>query len=194
MPLPLPSRTLAVLAPVSAVTMSLLPSPFKSATATEEGPSGVKGLLGPKRAIAVAEQHARRVAANIRGYQVLLAIAVEVAHGDRPRLGSSAEVLLGLKRSVAVAEQNARRVAVEQTKSAATKSLLPSPLKSPTATEEGPLPVRKSSWPEMSRCRCRAARSLSYSPGRGNQVTPAVADGMDPPSFSRRPSGAAAER
>ena len=47
----------------SAVTRSFIPSPLKSATATDIRPgSGAEGLLGLKRTVAVAEQHARGVA------------------------------------------------------------------------------------------------------------------------------------
>ena len=48
----------------------------------------------------------------VRGNQVTLAVAVEVAHGNRPRPASGAEGLPGLKRAVAVAEQHARGVVV----------------------------------------------------------------------------------
>ena len=48
----------------------------------------------------------------VRGYQITLAIAVEVVHSHRTRPASGAEGVLGLKRPIAVAEQHARGGAV----------------------------------------------------------------------------------
>ena len=60
--------------------------------------------------------------------------------------------------------------------SAVTRSLLPSPLKSPTATEQGAVPAPKAAWPETCRCRCRAARSrCGVAVVRDSQVALAVA-------------------
>ena len=75
----------------------------------------------------------------------VFAVAVEVGHCDRirPRF-FRAEGLPGLKRPVAIAEQHARGGAVPpDPQFAVTRSLTPSPLKSATATEYGPLPVPK---------------------------------------------------
>ncbi len=142
-PVPLPSSTLTVLAPWFAVTRSSLPSPLKSPTATDLGsrPVAIVGL-GAEAAGAVAEQHADRVGADVGRHQVELAVAVEVADGHEGRLGAGGEVGLGGEAAETVAQQHADRVGALAF--AVTRSSLPSPLKSPTATQLGPAPVAKS--------------------------------------------------
>ena len=112
---PLARSTLTLLVVWLAVTKSLTPSPFKSAATTDVRPvSGAKGLLGLERPVAVAEEDARGVAVAVRGNQVTLAVAVEVAHSNRHGHVSGAEGLLGLKRPVAVAQQHARGAVVRR--------------------------------------------------------------------------------
>ena len=71
-----------------------------------------RGLLGSegKGAVAVAQEHARRIVAEIGGDDVNLAIAVQVPYGDGTRRFSGGEGLLGLEGAVAVAQEHADRV------------------------------------------------------------------------------------
>ena len=70
--------------------------------------------------------------------QVDLAVAVEIAHCDGPGPIADGIVALGLECPVTVAQQNAH---VLLPSLATARSVLPSPLKSPTATEYGSLPT-----------------------------------------------------
>ena len=82
-PSPLPIRTF-IWPRLSAVTRSSLPSPLKSATATEDGkvPSALD-LGGLERAVAVAQQHAHRARALVVGRDhVGMAVIVEVTDRD----------------------------------------------------------------------------------------------------------------
>src|SRR5262245_47163248 len=60
-------------------------------------------------AVAVAQQHAEVI--GVRGHEVELAVAVEVADRHRPRAGGGAGAAGGLKGAVAVAQAHAYRAA-----------------------------------------------------------------------------------
>ena len=86
-PSPLLSSTVTVSASVFAVARSGLPSPFRSPTATESGcVPGAVVALGREGAVAAVEEHAHGVRrTDVRGREVGLAVAVQVA--DRDRVG-----------------------------------------------------------------------------------------------------------
>src|SRR5262249_20150608 len=65
----------------------------------------------PKRAVAVAQQHADGAAGEVCRYQVGPAVAVEVMDRDRARLRADGEANPGPERAVAVAHKQAARVA-----------------------------------------------------------------------------------
>ena len=94
--------------PAFAVTMSGLPSPFRSPARREWGlvPDGVvHGSL--KRPVARAAKHTDAVRGVVRDREVGFAVCVEVANHDRVRLTAGAVVDSLLERRVAVAEQHA---------------------------------------------------------------------------------------
>ena len=94
----------------SAVTRSLLPSPLKSATATEIRPaSRAEGLLGLKRPVAVAEQHAHGVVAASAVTRSLLPSPLKSPTATEQGPVSGAEVLPGLKRTVALGRAHGTR-------------------------------------------------------------------------------------
>ena len=80
-PSPLPRSTLTLLPLALATTMSGLPSPLTSATATERGcvPVAIGGLW-LEGAVAVAQEHAHAVARLVGDDHVGLAVAVDVGH------------------------------------------------------------------------------------------------------------------
>ena len=91
-----------------------MPSPVRSATATEIGSlARSEGLLGLERAVAVAQQHADAVVGSVGGDDVGDAVAVQVGHDDLKRAqGGGGGGLLGARGecAVAVAHEHAGRV------------------------------------------------------------------------------------
>ena len=102
-----------------------------------------EGLLGRERAVAVAQQHRHVIGRPVRRRQVGQAVAVEVARGNGSGTVSRREGLLGRERAVAVAQQH-RHVIGKQF--AVTRSVRPSPLKSPVVTDRIPDPAAKVCW------------------------------------------------
>ena len=106
------SSTLTLLLSWLATARSGLPSPLKSATATEAGlvPTAIVDG-GREGAVAVAEEHAHGVAAVVGDGEVGLAVAVQVRHRDRAGPQPGGVVDRGGEGAVAVAEQHAHGVA-----------------------------------------------------------------------------------
>ena len=95
-PSPLPSSTLTVLSPRLDVTMSGMPSPLKSAVTSVNGfEPDREDLLGLKRAVAVAQEHAHGVVDRVGDDEVGLAVAVDVHRIDRVGPDSGGKTLCG---------------------------------------------------------------------------------------------------
>ena len=96
---------------------------------------------GFESARAVAEQHVYRVVAGISDHNVRLAVAVNVRDGHCRWSRSYSDIDVRLEGAVAIAN---RIEMVFADSLATTRSGYPSPFRSPTATETGPVPVGKS--------------------------------------------------
>ena len=140
-----------------------LPSPLRSPTATDTGPVPVvKSCLAGKswrgRPGAVVFNSTDTVLELVRHGQVGLAVAVEVPHRHGVRGRARGEGLAGRKgwrgRPGAVVFNSTDTVS--ESEFATARSGLPSPLRSPTATEYGAMPVAKS---------CLAAKAGAAAPG-----------------------------
>ena len=111
----MPMSTLTVLSKALAVTMSGMPSPVRSATATENGCRPVAKVVLGREADALivpaqVHQHADGVAGRVGDDDVGPAVAGEVGHRQRIGLVADREDLLRLEGAVAVAHEHADRV------------------------------------------------------------------------------------
>ena len=101
-----------------------------------------EGLLGLEGAVAVAQQHAHRVVEGVGGDEVGDAVAVDVRHRHRERLPAGGEGLLRrLRRCRRPLPSSTLTVSLAEL--ATTRSGLPSPLRSATATRIGLGPDRR---------------------------------------------------
>ena len=157
-PLPLPSSTLMLSLSRLATTRSCFAVAVEVRDAQRHRSSADREVhRGLEGAVAVAQQHADGVAPGVGHGQVELAVAVEVPHRHGARRGPGGEV-----------DGAAAKVPLPLPSSTLTLSLpalatarsgLPSPLKSPTATEIGRVPGGEVDG-GLRRCRrrCPAAR------------------------------------
>ena len=148
------ASTDTVLAPKLATARSGLPSPLKSAAARTSGfvPDG-EGLLGgeggggrPVRRR--VQQHRHRAVADVGDGEVGSAVAVEVGRRHGVGAGADGEGLWAAKAGAAApaAVVFSSTDTVSLLKLATARSGLPSPLKSATARESGPVPTAKVFW------------------------------------------------
>ena len=133
--------------------------PLKSPNASDCSPVPArKGLLGLKRPVAIAEQHARGVGPLVCGYQIPLAVAVKVTDSNSLRPRSGVEGPCGLERTIAIAEQHAR-----DTGDGVSGYQVTLPVAVQVFTndrERAACRAEATAWPETSRRLCSCSRTL----------------------------------